>query len=54
MHTQEHEQSEMHSLLSAGQPQTGGEHRPGGGLVQPYSSWWTLHDHNHWTQMEPG
>lgn len=42
-------------LLSVltGQPQTRSEHRPGGGLVQPYSSRWTLPNDHHWTQMEP-
>nr|XP_046227177.1 thiamin pyrophosphokinase 1 isoform X2 [Scatophagus argus] len=40
-------------LRPVGQPQTGGEHRPGGRLVQPHSSRWTLPNNHHRTQMEP-
>lgn len=38
----------------AGQPQTEGEHGPGGGLVQSHSSRWTVPNNHHWTQVEPG
>lgn len=39
-------------FMLTGQPQTGGELWPGGGLVQPYSCRWTLLDNYCWSQME--
>lgn len=56
-HQRGHTCTEKHSLIScvsAGQSQASGQHGPGGGLVQPHSSGWTLPNNHDWTEMEPG